>query len=73
MQKLEAEDADDGINGLIKYRILSGNMNNVFELDEITGKLYASKTPLKINRDIYSYKLEIEARDQNGKGKLSGK
>lgn len=45
----------------------------MFELDEITGKLWASKTPLKINRDITSYKLEIEARDQNGKGKLSDK
>lgn len=42
-------------------------------MDEINGRLYASKTPLKINRDIYSYKLEIEARDQNGKGKLSDK
>ena len=71
--RLNATDADEGLNGLVKYRILSGNTNNVFELDEITGKLWASKTPLKINRDITAYKLEIEARDQNGKGKLSDK
>ena len=68
-----ATDADEGLNGLIKYHILNGNLNNVFELDEITGKLFASKTPLKINRDTFSYKLEIEARDENGKGKLSDK
>lgn len=71
--RLNATDADEGLNGLVKYRILSGNLNNIFELDEITGKLWASKTPLKINRDVFFYKLEIEARDQNGKGKLSDK
>ncbi|KAE9546245.1 hypothetical protein FO519_010543, partial [Halicephalobus sp. NKZ332] len=37
---LKATDKDSGSNGVVRYRILGGNSNNAFELDDTTGGLF---------------------------------
>ncbi|RWS15955.1 cadherin-87A-like protein [Dinothrombium tinctorium] len=66
--QVSASDADEGINGQVLYKIISGNSLDIFEIDENSGVIYAIKSPLLHNENIKEYKLKIEARDQMGKG-----
>ncbi|XP_072319756.1 protocadherin-23 [Eucyclogobius newberryi] len=57
-----ALDADSGLNGQIKYSIVSGNHNNAFILDSVRGIL---ATNVMLDREITSsYKLVLQAADQ---------
>lgn len=69
--QITASDPDDGINGQVSYKIISGNINGVFEIDSISGLISVSKAPLDINPDVTEYKLIVEARDENGLGPYS--
>ena len=42
--KIQAVDMDDGINGKIHYSIVSGDQNNLFALNTITGHLTIART-----------------------------
>lgn len=56
---LVARDAD--MNNKIQYSIIDGNVNNAFEIDTNTGKLYQL---LQLDREEYDfYNLTIEAKD----------
>uniref|UniRef100_T1L1Z0 Cadherin domain-containing protein n=1 Tax=Tetranychus urticae TaxID=32264 RepID=T1L1Z0_TETUR len=66
--QVSAVDPDEGINGQVAYRIVSGNTRNVFDIDRATGMIYAVKSPLEVNGNVKEYKLRIEARDQSGSG-----
>ncbi|KYO46298.1 hypothetical protein Y1Q_0021824 [Alligator mississippiensis] len=56
-----AEDPDEGSNGQIAYHILSGNENNVFMLDKITGVLIIA---IPLDHEIQDYyNLTIMALD----------
>ena len=59
---LRASDRDSGNNGVIQYRILRGNTNNAFELDEATGDLF-QVTQLD-REEVDEYMLIVEARDK---------
>ncbi|XP_017767839.1 PREDICTED: cadherin-87A isoform X2 [Nicrophorus vespilloides] len=65
---INATDGDVGINGIIKYKILTGNEKNVFLLAEDTGILYPHKSLID---GQHVYNLLVEARDVEGTGKLS--
>ena len=66
--QVTASDPDDGINGAVAYRIISGNTNGVFEIGPTTGLISAMKSPLDVNPDINEYQITVEARDENGHG-----
>lgn len=68
--QLNATDADEGLNGLIRFKLIGNTWPGVFELEPNSGRLYASRTPLKLQPNLVKYRLEIEARDRNGAGKL---
>eukprot|EP00795_Rhopilema_esculentum_P009048 gene9048-16692_t len=56
--KMNATDADYGPDGNISYQITSGNTNDVFTLDTITGQVKLAKVP----SDPF-YSLEISVKD----------
>ena len=59
--QLKATDQDQGINGIVRYGIISGNENEVFSVDEISGKIFIKK-PLDFDVEN-GYILHVEARD----------
>lgn len=64
-----AKDADeDPIHSSVRYSILSGNINDVFEIDSKSGMISVIKPPIDVNPDIVEYTLRIEGRDENGFG-----
>ncbi|KAK7790843.1 hypothetical protein R5R35_010718 [Gryllus longicercus] len=63
--QVRAEDADEGDNGAVSYRILQGNENGAFFLDPVTGILYPATSLEHQPRD---FNLIIEGRDGRGKG-----
>jgi hypothetical protein len=68
--QLNATDADEGLNGAIRYKVIGNTWPGVFELEPNSGRLYASHTPLKLQPNLLKYRLEVEARDRNGAGQL---
>ncbi|XP_054721267.1 cadherin-related tumor suppressor-like [Uloborus diversus] len=59
--RIAAVDADDGVNGLLKYSITHGNTHGVFDIDDITGQITVSKT---LDRETTSrFILTVMARD----------
>lgn len=66
--QVTAADPDDGVNGAVAYRIVSGNLNDVFEIDSFSGLISAIKSPLTVNPDVNEYRIKVEARDENGDG-----
>ena len=40
---MEAIDRDAGENGRVSYTILSGNLNDTFDIDRSTGALFTSR------------------------------
>ncbi|XP_022092788.1 protocadherin-16-like [Acanthaster planci] len=67
--QVSANDADQGGNGQITYTIRSGNFDNAFNLDPVTGIV---TTNAHLDREIRdNYKLTIAARD-SGSPQLMG-
>lgn len=67
--QVTAKDADDDvIHGSVRYSILSGNINGVFQIDPKSGMISVIKPPIDVNPDTLEYSLKIEARDENGFG-----
>ncbi|XP_051779861.1 cadherin-23 isoform X1 [Erpetoichthys calabaricus] len=58
--QVQATDADEGENGRVLYRILSGNNNNVFRIDGVTGLITRGQRPLD-RETTTSHMLEVEA------------
>ena len=59
---LIATDGDLGVNGEIRYFIISGNFNNSFSLNSITGALTVNQS---IDREIVSsFSLDVKASDR---------
>ncbi|XP_025829338.1 cadherin-87A [Agrilus planipennis] len=63
-----ATDLDEGNNGNVAYRILSGNDNGTFLLGIDTGILYPHKSLVD---QPHNHQLIVEARDGEGNGELS--
>ncbi|XP_037922792.1 cadherin-87A [Hermetia illucens] len=63
--QVTAEDADDSIFGEVRYFIISGNDEELFQLDPKSGILYPGKSLLGKKG---KYILEVEARDGVGAG-----
>ncbi|TWW78131.1 Cadherin-23 Otocadherin [Takifugu flavidus] len=60
MSAVQATDADQGENGRVLYRILTGNSNNLFSIDRQTGLV--SRGPRPLDRETSnSHVLEVEA------------
>ncbi|XP_056903807.1 cadherin-23 [Takifugu flavidus] len=58
--QVQATDADQGENGRVLYRILTGNSNNLFSIDRQTGLV--SRGPRPLDRETSnSHVLEVEA------------
>ncbi|MGH0120865.1 UNVERIFIED_CONTAM: hypothetical protein FKN15_024346 [Acipenser sinensis] len=58
--QVQATDADEGENGRVLYRILSGNANSMFRIQSGTGLISRGQLPL--NREASaSHMLEVEA------------
>ncbi|XP_028324077.1 cadherin-23 isoform X1 [Gouania willdenowi] len=58
--QVQATDADQGENGRVLYRILSGNSNELFSIDRQTGLV--TRGPRALNRETSSsHMLEVEA------------
>jgi len=63
--QVEATDLDIGSNANITYSISSGNLGNVFSIDEITGQI---KVAGGLDREtLNTYKLLVTATDGNDK------
>ncbi|NXE75272.1 PCD23 protein, partial [Cochlearius cochlearius] len=61
VHRVIAKDPDEGRNGQVTYRILSGNENKAFVLDEITGLLTTAQL---LDREIQErYSLTVMALD----------
>ncbi|XP_069045127.1 cadherin-23 [Lepisosteus oculatus] len=58
--QVQATDADEGENGRVLYRILSGNSNNIFNISEGTGLVTRGQRPLD-RETSSSHVLEVEA------------
>lgn len=57
-----ASDQDKGSNGNVTYKISSGNQNNAFQIDAVTGVI---STAASIDREaIQRYILTVQAEDQ---------
>nr|XP_020454554.1 cadherin-23 isoform X2 [Monopterus albus] len=58
--QVQATDADQGENGRVLYRILTGNSNNLFSIDRQTGLV--TRGPRALDRETSSsHVLEVEA------------
>ncbi|KAM4706620.1 protocadherin Fat 4-like [Discoglossus pictus] len=57
-----ATDADEGVNGMIRYTIVDGNPNNEFRIDTVTGTISIAK-PLDRERKS-SYSLTVQSSDR---------
>ncbi|CAH8514771.1 unnamed protein product [Schistosoma turkestanicum] len=55
---IQAEDKDEGNNGLITYNILTGNNYGLFGLDSTSGLLYLTN-PISDNNDINDHNNEL--------------
>ncbi|XP_074605163.1 cadherin 87A [Brevipalpus obovatus] len=64
--QVSARDPDEGLNGKVVYKIVEGNLKNIFSIDSYTGVIYAIKSPLDANPGVKEYKLKVEARDMDG-------
>ncbi|XP_018106636.1 protocadherin Fat 4 [Xenopus laevis] len=60
--QLIASDADEGVNGMVRYAIIDGNPSNEFRIDSVTGVLSIAR-PLDRERKS-SYSLKIQALDR---------
>ena len=69
--QVHANDGDEGIFGLVSYSILSGNINEVFNMDSKTGLISVSKPPADVNPEVLEYRLQVESRDEQGLGPFS--
>ncbi|XP_067828518.1 cadherin-23-like isoform X2 [Heptranchias perlo] len=58
--QVEATDADEGDNGKVWYRILSGNPINNFQMDQATGLISRGSRPLD-RESSTTHVLEVEA------------
>ncbi|XP_048863831.1 cadherin-23 isoform X2 [Brienomyrus brachyistius] len=58
--QVQATDADQGENGRVLYRILSGNMNRQFNINELTGLVTRGERALD-RENSGSHVLEVEA------------
>ena len=67
--QLTATDEDPGINGMIRYGIIRGNEQEMFEIDEKTGRIFISKQLDYDNENEYN--LTVEARDLGYESKHS--
>ncbi|XP_072347528.1 cadherin-23 isoform X2 [Scyliorhinus torazame] len=64
--QVKATDADEGVNGKVLYRILSGNPNGNFQMDQSTGLI--SRGPQPLDRESSStHVLEVEAYNDFGR------
>jgi len=61
--QLSATDQDEGLNGKVTYEIVAGNLNEVFDIDDRSGMIYAIKSPMSVNFDMKEYKLKVKASD----------
>ncbi|XP_069781342.1 protocadherin Fat 4 isoform X2 [Narcine bancroftii] len=60
--QVTATDLDEGINGQVRYHIASGNLNNDFRLDSVTGIVSVAK---QLDRETRpSYSLTVQATDR---------
>ncbi|KAL9905398.1 fat-like cadherin-related tumor suppressor homolog isoform X2 [Glossina fuscipes] len=59
--QLNAIDKDSGLNGEIKYTLVTGNVGNIFEIDSSIGIVYLAQS-LNIMQ-IQEYMLQIKATD----------
>ena len=59
--KLTAEDRDQGINGMVRYRIVDGNQDKHFRIDERSGQISINK-PLDFDME-HEYNLTVRAED----------
>lgn len=64
--KVIAKDTDQGVNGMLKYSITSGNHDFAFFIRPQSGVIQTNK--VLSASDISEYKLTVEARDDGSHG-----
>nr|XP_056711917.1 protocadherin Fat 4 [Euleptes europaea] len=63
-----AEDGDEGSNGQVRYAIISGNNNNEFRIDSVTGVITVAK-PLDREKKS-SYSLTVQSADRGSSPRI---
>lgn len=61
---VSATDADSGRFGMVTYRIVNGNDNDIFRIDRSTGEILVTKPALVQNNAKFD--LEVSATDGGG-------
>ena len=64
--KVIAQDKDQGLNGILKYSITSGNHGYAFSIRPQSGVIQTNK--VLTGSDILEYALTVEARDDGSYG-----
>ena len=64
---VHATDPDLGVKTVLKYKIVSGNMDDIFGIDTLTGRIFVQKPDIIDNNPRYS--LDIQVSD----GKFTSK
>ncbi|XP_034543326.1 cadherin-23-like [Notolabrus celidotus] len=62
--QVNAEDADAGPNGRVKYSIVFGNNDDYFSIGEDSGEITLAKTIPLVENQILEFPLYITARDE---------
>ncbi|XP_060103362.1 protocadherin Fat 4 [Heteronotia binoei] len=63
-----AEDGDEGSNGQVRYAIISGNNNNEFRIDSVTGVITVAKA---LDREKKaSYSLTVQSADRGSSPRI---
>ncbi|XP_042193825.1 LOW QUALITY PROTEIN: protocadherin Fat 4 [Callorhinchus milii] len=64
-----ATDADEGNNGQVRYTLMSGNLNNDFRIDSVTGMISVAK---QLDRETKpSYSLTVRASDRGSSPQMA--
>lgn len=62
-----ASDADEGLNGMVRYSIIEGNPNNEFRIDSVTGVISIAKPLDREKRSSYTLVVQSSDRGSNSR------
>ncbi|WAQ95445.1 FAT4-like protein [Mya arenaria] len=53
-----ANDADEGLNGLVRYNMINSPASSVFGIELVTGQIFPRVSLLEVSEDIYQFQVQ---------------